>query len=249
MSLAADALDEVLRAYERNGSLGDTVILDRSAALWSEIQPRTLSQEEQIQAGEVFRRAAISAVKTQSPDAAVWRSRGLAMFALAGSSNGVAMLVLASALGQLSEGRKAEALQQIDLMHLLVDEQETVISAATVQSAAFENEAIVRLDPGEDGPDPAGARAALEQALPFEEAAGDHRRVLKLRASIASADYLEARSAPDGANAIAAAQDALRSLVDKARGEGIAQDVVETAERNLQLMDDVADQLEPYQVI
>jgi len=244
MSLASEALGDVLAAYGRNGEEGHAVVLVRAAQLWPRFDPANEDAEECVRAGEVYRRAAIAAVKTNQTGATTWRSRSLAMFALGSSRNGVAMVILANALRDLSEGNKEACLDQISLMHLLADDDDAVVSSSIVRSAAFENEGIARLDPRGGDPDPEGARRALEQARPLEEAAGDHRRALKLRASMTTADYLAARPGDTSA-----AQAGLESVLDEANAAGIAADVVDIGEQNLALMREGADRLLPYQVI
>lgn len=235
-----DYFDDVKAAYGQGGD-GHARVITLAESTWSEhghTPPE--DADDRARLGEICRRAAIAAVATDRPEASVWRSRALAMFTTGRCSNGVAMLLLPPALGDLKAGRKRQAIDQMALMHLLVNEDDPVIPPEMVRSAAFENAGVAHLVDADLPPDPARAREHLHQALPIERAAGDHRRILKIQASLATATYLSG----DAAGAI----EELQAVIAECEASDDARDVLETARANLARMTAPAT-LAPYQVI
>ena len=224
-----DWLAQVKSAYNDGTEVGHGRVAAIAAEAWGAYQQsRPDDRGDLASLGEVFRRAAIVSVAVGAPDARAWRTRSMAMFTLAGSPNGIAMLVLPAALAELTAG---------DHLHDLGVESDPVVPIALARSAAFENAGIIRLAAG----DLDLARSDFEQAYEIESIAGDQHRMLKLRASLTSVDYLGGM--PEQATAD------LEAVIAECQHLGTAADVLATAEANLVKMQTGENTLTPYQVI
>lgn len=233
-----DWLAQVKSAYNDGTEVGHGRVAAIAAEAWGAYQQsRPDDRGDLASLGEVFRRAAIVSVAVGAPDARAWRTRSMAMFTLAGSPNGIAMLVLPAALAELTAGDHTTALGLLALMHDLGVESDPVVPIALARSAAFENAGIIRLAAG----DLDLARSDFEQAYEIESIAGDQRRMLKLRASLTSVDYLGGM--PEQATAD------LEAVIAECQHLGTAADVLATAEANLVKMQTGENTLTPYQVI
>jgi hypothetical protein len=234
----AAELEQVKSVYNADIASNAELILEVANKAWSTFVLDTdLSSEEFERIGEIFRRTAIACVASGRNDAPIWRSRSLTLFTLGESSNGVAMLILASALSTFGEGDVDGALAQLGLMDLLIKPDGGVIGADLVRSALLENTAILRISQG----DWESARKALSAVMELEVANGDFRRMQKAKASLATIEY---RSG-DANTAIAD----LARIVEECETDGGAGSIVEIGTENLRLMRSGEWPLRPYQVI
>jgi hypothetical protein len=230
-------LGDVKSVYNADIESNVQVILDLAQNTWSTFTwDADLSKDELARLGEICRRAAIVCVASGRSEAPIWRSRSLAMFTLAQSSNGVAMLVLMAACQSLSGGDANGALSQLGLMAHLTSADDAVISAELVRSAMLENTAIVHIFQE----DWASARRALSAVVELEVASGDFRRLQKAKASLTTVEY------HDGDPDIAIAD--LARIVEECDLKGGAGSVRSIASENLDAMRRRERSLRPYQV-
>ena len=231
-------LERVRTLYNGGIAPNFTNLIEVSKRVWAEFAKEDeLSLEEFARLGEIFRRAAIVCVAVDHKDAALWRSRSLALFTLARSSNGVAMLILAAGLGSYDDGDFKGALAQLELMNLLVSPNDEILSLNLVRSAMLENTGIVQIALEEWE----SARRTFFEVIEIEEATGDFRRIQKAKASLTTIEYRV------GSRDAALAD--LTQIVDECRSNGLAGTVVETGEVNLETMRLGEWPLLPYQVI
>jgi len=234
----AAELEQVKSIYNAGIGSNAELILEVANEAWSTFILNTdLSNEECERIGEIFRRTMIACVASGRNDAPIWRSRSLTLFTLGESLNGVAMLILASALGTFGEGDVDGALAELGLMDLLIRPGDGVIGADLARSAMLENTAILRISQA----DWESARTALFAVIELEVTNGDFRRLQKAKASLATIEY---RSG-DANTAIAD----LARIVEECEADGGAGSVVEIGTENLRLMRNGEWPLRPYQVI
>jgi len=234
----AAELEQVKSVYNAGIAPNAELILEVANKAWSTFVPDIdLSSDEFERLGEICRRTAIACVASGRNDAPIWRSRSLTLFTLGKSSNGVAMIILTSALGTFGEGDVDGALAQLELMDLLIKQGDGVVGADLVRSAVLENTAILRIAQS----DWESARKALSAVIELEVASGDFRRVQKAKASLTTIEY---RSG----DANAAIADLAR-IIEECESDGGAGSIVEIGTKNLRLMRSGEWPLRPYQVI
>lgn len=231
-------LERVNASYNNGSGTHVQEIVALATTAWSHFDPKfEYSKADLSRLGEICRKAAIACVAAETGDPPIWRNRSLVCFSRGQCTNGVALLILPTALASFQQGDPSGALMHLDLMGQLVQSADTVIKAEMVSSAILENKAIVYMSQ-------LGwqlARDALRSALELEVTRGDFRRQQKIKASLTTIEYLDG----DPEKAIAD----LDQIVTECKSSGGAGDIVDLGSQNLALMRRGEGPLLYYQVI